>query len=100
MTRHVLKTWPVPFGAILSGAKTAEFRPDDRGYRDGDVLELVKWDNAKKAWVAPRHAITVKVTHVQHGFGIPDGYAMLSFRVLGVQRGDLFAQTTEENHGR
>ena len=37
---HVLKTWPVPFSAVWSGAKRAEARRDDRGFEPGDILAL------------------------------------------------------------
>ena len=44
MSTHDLKTWPVFFEAIASGAKTFEIRKDDRPYFVGDVLNLQEWD--------------------------------------------------------
>ena len=43
-TRHSLKCWPAFFQAIIDGTKTFEIRLNDRGYQDGDVLELSEYD--------------------------------------------------------
>jgi hypothetical protein len=37
---HDLKTWPEYFAAVMSGAKTFEFRKNDRGFQAGDILRL------------------------------------------------------------
>jgi hypothetical protein len=46
MTTHTLKTWPVPFAAVLSGAKTHEIRKADRAFAVGDRLLLREWQDA------------------------------------------------------
>ena len=76
---HELKTNTVPFFALFTKEKTAEFRKNDRNFKVGDTLILKEYD--------PLTAYTGlyllrKVTHVQTGYGIPDGYAMLSVRPL------------------
>jgi hypothetical protein len=77
MKQHILKTEPEPFAAVRAGRKTAEFRIDDRGFEVDDELILV-WS------VDVGHVETLRltVTHIVRGpaFGIPEGYAMLSFR--------------------
>lgn len=40
---HELKTWPEYWDAVRSGRKTFEVRRNDRGFRLGDILELVRW---------------------------------------------------------
>ena len=46
-TRHSLKCWPAFFQAIIDGTKTFEIRLNDRGYQDGDVLELSEYDHIR-----------------------------------------------------
>jgi len=47
---HNLKTWPVFFEAILSGAKTFEIRKNDRAFKVGDILLLDEYDHTKPAY--------------------------------------------------
>lgn len=50
MTRHVLKCWPESFDRIVSGAKRFEIRYDDRGYKDGDILHLRRYDPTREVY--------------------------------------------------
>lgn len=86
MIVHELKTWHEPFEAISCGAKTFEFRKDDRKYRVGDVLRLREFD-ALDATYSGRE-LEAQVTYVLGGggFGIPDGYVCMSIRVLTEQK--------------
>lgn len=80
-TVHDLKTWPEPFQAVWERRKCAEFRADDRGFRDGDALILREFDPDSGRYIG--RSVGVTITHVCRGgaFGIPVGYAMLSFRM-------------------
>jgi len=84
MTIHELKTWPEHFGPILSGAKTAEMRCDDRGFESGDELLL---QECARSSLGPEgytgREVRVTVTHILRDFefaGLAHGYVMLSFR--------------------
>lgn len=44
MKYHQLKVWPQFFRPLVDGAKTFEFRRDDRGFEVGDVLVLREYD--------------------------------------------------------
>lgn len=79
---HELKTWPESFEPAWFGHKKAEFRLDDRGYRNGDELRLREWVPGKCVYTG--RAITAHVTHVLHGpsFGVPEQFVMLSFDVI------------------
>ncbi len=86
---HDLKTWPAPFLDIASGLKTFEYRKDDRGFEVGNTLHLREYvperDERKQGgnWVAGyytgAHCYRV-VTHILRGpgFGIPEGYCIMS----------------------
>lgn len=98
MNTHDLKTWPEPFAALWSGAKRAEFRKTDRPFAAGDLLRLREWSPVERdRWVAAwtgrglphvedaanaraytGRSILARVTDITTGFGIPQGYAMLS----------------------
>lgn len=74
---HSLKCWPEPFEAMLCGDKTAEFRYNDRDYAVGDRLRIQEWCPQSESYTG--REIERVVSHVlSAGYGIPEGYAMLS----------------------
>jgi len=79
---HVLKIAPVWFAAVVTGAKTAEVRRDDRGYEVGDTLILHEWDGTGETGRTCR----VLVTHVLRSDDVPHllppGVAVLSVQRL------------------
>lgn len=83
---HELKTCPEPFGEIVAGTKTFEYRRnDDRHFRQGDLLVLKEWDPATRQYTG--NEVTARVGLVICGydgetFGIPKDYAVLSITRL------------------
>lgn len=77
---HELKADPIPFGAVVIGVKRCEVRQDDRDYQVGDRLHLREHDRASGTY-SGRECIA-KVTHIQRGYGLPDGLVVLSIDVL------------------
>jgi hypothetical protein len=75
-TIHKLKTHPDPFKHVQSGAKTAEFRLNDRNFQVGDVLRLEEYDPETKKYTG--FWSYQLITHIQKGYGIPENYVMLS----------------------
>lgn len=75
---HPLKTDPDPFEAVFCGKKTAEFRKNDRDFHVGDELDLREILDTGKL---TGRTVIAHVTHVQNGYGIPNGYVMLSLKV-------------------
>lgn len=79
---HELKTWPEPFGEIVAGTKTFEYRRnDDRHFRQGDLLVLKEWDPVARNYTGQE--VTARVGFVICGydseaFGVPKDYAVLS----------------------
>jgi hypothetical protein len=76
---YPLETEPDKFVAVKSGDMKAYFRRNDKNYRVGDDLVLYPI-----AALPGSEFVVVRVTHALYGpdFGIPEGYAMLSFDVL------------------
>jgi len=85
---HELKTDPAVFAAVLAGAKTHEIRLNDRGFQVGDEL-LLRETMATGADMRslPRtypltytgRTATRIVSHIQTGYGLADGWCILSF---------------------
>jgi hypothetical protein len=70
--RHELKTWTVPFQAVIEGRKTYEIRrTDDRQFDVDDELYLREWDPQTERY-SGRYALVV-VRHVTIGgeWGLP-----------------------------
>jgi hypothetical protein len=74
---HNLKTWPVLFADVVSGAKTFEVRIDDRGYQVGDILCLKEYkpnltDKGVEGGVYTGGEINVRVMYTIHLGHMPD----------------------------
>lgn len=89
MAEHTLKTLEPYFDAVVSGDKTFDVRPNDRGYQKGDVLHLVRVD---KPYNGTFHACNAgrctkrRVTyvfggdpHLPHDGGVKPGFVVLGF---------------------
>ena len=80
--KHELKCWPGPFGALLDGTKTFEYRKNDRDFRAGDILLLREWDPKRRKYM--RRKACYSVTYILHGgrFELPEGFCIMSVRGL------------------
>ena len=78
MNCHILKTWPESFDQVHRGEKTAEFRKNDRDFKVGDFLMLREWKPDADEYTGRR--LIANIGCITTGFGIPDGYVMLSLR--------------------
>lgn len=77
-TTHRLKTHPLPFAAVLSGNKLAEYRRNDRDFKNGDELILEEFDPDTQSYTG--RTLCKQVTHIQQGYGIPQEFAVLSIQ--------------------
>lgn len=83
---HDLKTWPGAFERVLSGNKTADLRKDDRGFKVGDILKLMEWSPTTKEYTGRETSRTITdIAEPNEGFGIPEGYVMLSIRQVSAK---------------
>ncbi len=74
---HRLKTVQPYFDALISGAKTAELRKDDRTFQVGDLLLLDEWTGNRFTG----RFVAAEITHITRGPPwLAPGYCMLSFK--------------------
>lgn len=73
---HELKADPTPFREVLALNKRCEVRRDDRGFKVGDILRLREFDRDAAAYSGME--CWRVVTHIQTGYGLPDGLVVLS----------------------
>lgn len=78
---HDLKTWPEMFGAVITGQKTAEYRKNDRNFKQGEYLNLREW--LPDAQEYTDCSLLAKITHIAYGgqFGIPKDYCVMSIKL-------------------
>ncbi|QGA58250.1 DUF3850 domain-containing protein [Brucella sp. 2280] len=69
-SEHTLKIDAQPMDDLLSGAKTGEVRKDDRGFQVGDTVRLTCADG---------RTVYRVISHIQRGYGLPDGICVLSY---------------------
>mgnify|MGYP003652085438 FL=1 len=86
---HKLKTDSDPFYAVLLGEKTHEIRFNDKDYQVGDTLSLQLTEytgeemrNGKPLEYVFCENISLKVTHVLKGYGLKDGWVILSVKKI------------------
>lgn len=84
MKTHEVKSWPKSFQPIKSGAKRADIRRDDRGYKVGDILIHREWLPEQKSYTG--ESIRTLITHILRGpdFGVPEGHVVMSIQTLEV----------------
>jgi ParB family chromosome partitioning protein len=80
---HDLKCWIDPFEEIINGKKKFEFRLNDRNYEVGDELHLNEWDPILKKYTG-RSTYQEVTSILRKGFGLPDGYCIMSIEKVSV----------------
>lgn len=81
MNTHRLKTLPQYWDAIKAGTKRFEIRWDDRGYMEGDTLELVRYDpesEAKSGQILQARVGYIFRPGADADYGITRGYVVMS----------------------
>lgn len=78
---HELKTWMPFFEEIMLHDKKFEARKNDRGFKKGDYLILMEYNQIEDVYTGRK--IKVFVTSILHGpcaFGIEKDYCIMSIR--------------------
>lgn len=88
---HVLKSHPEAFDAVWRGRKLFEWRSArDREFRRGDFLRLREWIPASRDGEPGSYTgreIVARVPYMlSKGFGLPNGFVVLSIEVVAKTR--------------
>lgn len=76
---HHLKCVQPYFDKVKSGAKTFEFRKNDRDFEQGDIVVLQEYDPSTQTYSGQK--ITGHIGYVLKDFpGIEPGYCVFSFK--------------------
>lgn len=94
MSEHDLKTHPKPFQALWDGFKWAEYRKNDRDFKEGDILHLREWSPRTGKYLG--RVLDRRVTYVGSGFGIPDGYCQMSLASVQAPSMDALQELRSE----
>lgn len=88
MTMHILKLNYKYFDAVNNGIKTFEVRKNDRDFKLGDTLKLYEVDDEGN-FIESYHkirmivvAVTYILTHDDFPSGVPEGYVVMSIRLM------------------
>lgn len=77
---HNIRLASMYFDDVASGRKPFELRKNDRGYREGDTLELMEFDNGRYTG----RMIRAVVTYLLEDYtGLTDGYCIMGIKVTG-----------------
>lgn len=77
---HNIRLASMYFDDVASGKKPFELRKNDRGYREGDTLELMEFDNGRYTG----RMIRAVVTYLLEDYtGLTDGYCIMGIKVTG-----------------
>ena len=73
---HELKIWPEHFEPLLQGRKCAEYRSNDRDFKEHDTILFREWE-PKEGRYTGRDCYAV-ILHVTDSDPLPIGYCLLS----------------------
>lgn len=84
MSEHRLKTWPIFFAEVATGAKTFEIRKNDRDFKVGDVLILVEYDPDTNTYSGDEMKVMVTYSVMLDDIpGMPKGFIGMSIEHEG-----------------
>jgi hypothetical protein len=78
LMKHELKILPEYYEAVLNGTKSFELRKDDRGYKVGDTVRLMEWQDG----LYTGRDLVLKIKYILRDcpeYGLMEGYCILGF---------------------
>ena len=76
---HLIRLAKPYFDDVANGIKTFELRKNDRGYKKGDILEMMEFADGKNTG----RMVKVLVTYILEDYtGIEDGYCIMATKLM------------------
>lgn len=76
---HQIRLAKSYFDDVANGIKTFELRKNDRGYKKGDILEMMEFADGKNTG----RTVKVLVTYILEDYtGIEDGYCVMATKLM------------------
>ena len=76
---HQIRLAKPYFDDVANGIKTFELQKNDRGYKKGDILEMMEFADGKN----PGRMVKVLVTYILEDYtGIEDGYCIMATKLM------------------
>ena len=76
---HQIRLAKSYFDDVANGIKTFELRKNDRGYKKGDILEMMEFADGKNTG----RTVKVLVTYILEDYtGIEDGYCIMATKII------------------
>ena len=91
---HQIRLASTYFDDVVSGKKSFELRKNDRGYKEGDFLEMMEFKNGKNTG----RTVRVLVTHLLENYtGLEDGYCIMGTKLVSVAGIEVAEQEEKDN---
>lgn len=91
---HQIRLASTYFDDVVSGKKSFELRKNDRGYKEGDFLEMMEFKNGKNTG----RTVRVLVTYLLENYtGLEDGYCIMGTKLVSVAGIEVAEQEEKDN---
>lgn len=91
---HQIRLASMYFDDVISGKKSFELRKNDRGYKEGDFLEMMELKDGKNTG----RTVRVLVTYLLENYtGLEDGYCIMGTKLVSVAGIEVAEQEEKDN---
>lgn len=91
---HQIRLVSMYFDDVVSGKKSFELRKNDRGYKEGDFLEMMEFKDGKNTG----RTVRVLVTYLLDDYtGLEDGYCIMGTKLVSVAGIEVAEQEEKDN---
>lgn len=91
---HQIRLASMYFDDVVSGKKSFELKKNDRGYKEGDFLEMMEFKDGKNTG----RTVRVLVTYLLDDYtGLEDGYCIMGTKLVSVAGIEVAEQEEKDN---